>query len=434
MENRWDRIALASVLAGVIVRIIWGLVIHPPLDHLYSDMGAYAERAQRLAVGAGLQRADAFFPPGTHVLLAAPMTLFGAERAGLWGGAVLWCALSAAIPFFAWRLARLLLTPPAAALTALFCAFWPLYITYGGYFTSETPSLVFLLASLWAGYRAAQLSGRKAGWLGLAAGLLGGVAIANRPQLILNLAVLVVPLLFRLRRQALALTGIVAGSALILAGTVLHNSAAAGKPTGLSENAALNFWIGHCDVHDVTTADPASNITFQFANPVWMQLGRGGTYYFEGPLVWDQGFFYEMGLRCIERNGLGHVRILARNVLNMGATTVPWPQVNEASQRDVVRLGNLAYSLLLPLVVIDSIFVLLRRPASGRPSGEAVMLLQLACALVVAIFFFGDPRVRSTYDVFGLALLAARLTDRLGLEESRRKPADSGFERDSDPS
>ncbi|HKH36376.1 MAG TPA: glycosyltransferase family 39 protein, partial [Rubrobacter sp.] len=330
MANRWDRIALASVLAGVIVRIIWGLVIHPPLDYLYSDMGAYVERAQRLATGAGLQRSDAFFPPGTHVLLAAPMTLFGTERAGLWGGAVLWCALSAAIPFFAWRLARLLLSPAAAALTALLCAFWPLYITYGGYFTSETPSLAFLLASLWAGYRAVQLSGREAGWLGLAAGLLGGVAVANRPQLILNLAVLVVPLLFRLRRQALALTGIVAGSALILASTALYNSAAAGKPTGLSENAGLNFWIGQCDVHDVTTVDPVRNITFQFSNPVWAQLGRGGTYYFEGRLVWDQGFFYEMGLRCIERDGLGHVRVLARNVLNMSATTVPWPQVNEA--------------------------------------------------------------------------------------------------------
>ena len=133
--------------------------------------------------------------------------------------------------------------------------------------------LAFLLASLWAGYRAGQLSGRKAGWLGLAAGLLGGVAVANRPQLILNLAVLVVPLLFRLRRQALALAGIVAGSALILAGTALHNSAAAGKPTGLSENAGLNFWIGQCDVHDVTTVDPVKNITFQFGNPVWAQLG-----------------------------------------------------------------------------------------------------------------------------------------------------------------
>ena len=424
MANRWDRIALASVLAGVIVRIIWGLVIHPPLDYLYSDMGAYVERAQRLATAAGLQRPDAFFPPGTHILLAAPMTLFGTERVGLWGGAVLWCLLSAAIPFFAWRLARLLLNPPAAALTALFCAFWPLYITYGGYFTSETPSLAFLLASLWAGYLAGRLSGRKALWLGLAAGLLGGVAVANRPQLILNLGVLVVPLLFRLRRQALALAGILAGIALILAGTALHNSAAAGKPTGLSENAGLNFWIGQCDVHDVTTVDPARNITFHFGNPVWAQLGRGGTYYFEGPLVWDQGFFYEMGLRCIERDGLGHVGVLARNVLNMSATTVPWPQVNEAAQRGVVRLSNLAYSLLLPLIVIDSVFVLIRRPASGRSSGEVVMLLQLACALLVAIFFFGDPRVRSSYDVFGLALLASRVADRFGLEEVGRKPAE----------
>jgi hypothetical protein len=233
-----------------------------------------------------------------------------------------------------------------------------------------------------------------------------------------------VPLLFRLRRQALALAGIVAGSALILAGTALHNSAAAGKPTGLSENAGLNFWMGQCDVHDVTTVDPVKNITFQFGNPVWAQLERGGTYYFEGRLVWDQGFFYEMGLRCIERDGLGHIRVLARNVLNMSATTVPWPQVNEASQRGVVRLSNLVYCLLLPLIVIDSVFALVRRPASGQSSGEAVMLLQLACAFVVAIVFFGDPRVRSSYDVFGLALLAARVADRFGLEDVGRKPAE----------
>jgi hypothetical protein len=40
----------------------------------------------------------------------------------------------------------------------------------------------------------------------------------------------------------------------------------------------------------------------------------------------------------------------------------------------------------------------------------------------VAIFFFGDPRVRSSYDVFGLALLAARIADRLGLDEPGEKP------------
>ena len=425
MVNRWDRVGLVFVVAGAIVRIVWGLVIHPPVGYLYSDMGGYVERAQRLATGAGLQRFDAFFPPGAHMLLAAPMTLLGTERAGLWAGAVLWCALSAAIPFFAWRLARLLLTPAAAALTALLCAFWPLYITYGGFFTSETPSLAFLLASLWAGYRAVRLSGRHAVWLGLVAGLLGGVAVANRPQLVLNLAVLTVPLLFRLRRQALVLGGIVAGAAIILAGTVLHNSAAAGKLTGLSENAGLNFWIGQCDVHDVKTVDPVQNITFTFGNPVWAQLGRGGTYYYEGPLVWDQGFFSKLGLRCIERDGPGHVRILARNVLNMTATTVPWPQVNdEGGQRGVVRVSNLAYGFLLPLIVVYSVFIIVRRRASGWSSGEAIMLLQLACVLLVAVVFFGDPRLRSTYDVFGLALLAACIADRFGLDGPGGKRAE----------
>jgi 4-amino-4-deoxy-L-arabinose transferase-like glycosyltransferase len=318
-----------------------------------------------------------------------------------------------------------LLTPAAAALTALFCALWPLYVTYGGFFTSETPSLAFLLASLWAGYGAVRLSGRSAGWLGLVAGLLGGVAVANRPHLFLNLAVLAVPLLFRLRRQALALTGIVIGSAVIMTGTVLHNSVAAGKPTGISENAGLNFWMGQCDVHDVTTVDHARNISFGFGNPVPAQLGRGGTYYFEGPMIWDQGFFYEMGLRCIERDGLGHVRVLARNVLNMTATTIPWPQVNdEEGQRGVARVSNLVYSLLLPPVVVYSVFIIVRRRAPGRASGETVMLLQLACVLVVAILFFGDPRVRSTYEVFGLALLAASIVELFGLGGPGRKPVD----------
>jgi hypothetical protein len=55
--------------------------------------------------------------------------------------------------------------------------------------------------------------------------------------------------------------------------------------------------------------------------------------------------------------------------------------------------------------------------AFGRSSGEAVMLLQLACVLLVAIFFFGDPRVRSSYDVFGLALLAACIADLFGLDD-----------------
>ena len=125
------------------------------------------------------------------------------------------------------------------------------------------------------------------------------------------------------------------------------------------------------------------------------------------------GFFYEMGLRCIERDGLGHIRVLARNVLNMSATTVPWPQVNEASQRGGAA-SNLVYCLLLP----DSHRLRLRlvrrpHPASPRGGGDAA---PAGLRVLVAIVFFGDP-ARSSYDVFGLALLAARVADRFGLED-----------------
>ena len=109
----------------------------------------------------------------------------------------------------------------------------------------------------------------------------------------------------------------------------------------------------------------------------------------------------------------------------MTATTIPWPQVNnEEGQRGVVRVSNLAYSFLLPL---GRGLLRLHHRAAARVrtlSGEAVMLLQLACVLVVAIFFFGDPRVRSTYDVFGLALLAACIVDLFGLKDSRKKRAE----------
>ncbi len=421
--HRWDWIALASILAGAIIRVVWGLVIHPPLDFLYSDMGSYIERAQRLAAGGPLWRIDAFHPPGTHMLLAAPMKLFGTGSAGLWAGAVLWCVLSSLIPLLTWRLARLILTPAAAALTAVFCAFWPPHITYGAFFTSEIPSLALMVAALWAGYRAVREQGKLAFGFGLLAGVLAGAAIGSRPQWILNLVVLAVPLLLRFRREVAVLASMVVGTMAVLGAVLLHNSVVAGKPTGLSENSGVNFWMGHCDVRTVTTNSPSQNIFFTFSLPAALQLERGGTYTFNGHLAWDQPFFYDLGSQCIQRDGLGHVRILVRNILDMTATTIPWPQVDGGNaQRSVVQASNLVYALLLPWIVIESVFLIRRRHAAGRPSGEMVMLAHLACVLLVAILYFGDPRLRTPYDVFGLSLLAALIADRFGLD----KPAPDG--------
>ena len=418
-ERRWDRVAIAAIAAGAIIRAVWILVAHPPLDYVYSDMEGYVDRARELADGVPLERYDAFYPPGTHLLLSVPLELAGTGRAGLWADAVLWLALSAATPFFMWRLARLLLSPAAAALTAVLCALWPLHVSYAGYFLSETPSLAFLAGSLWLGYRAVQAGGGAPLALGAAAGLLGGAAVASRPQLLLNVAILIVPLVLRRRLREAAAIGI--GVAVVLTGVVAHNSEAAGKLTGLSENGGLTFFLGHCDVRELRVVEPGGR-TIGFGPPPALQRPGGETHATEGIYAGDQGFFYGEAFECIRDDGLGHLRIAGRSLADMTATSVPWPQVTEKRHGQVTEIVNALYSATLPLVVVGAVLLIGRRRRAGQPSGELVLLAHLAALLPVAILVFGDPRFRTPYDVFGLALLAAIAADRF---------VERGAERDS---
>jgi hypothetical protein len=66
---------------------------------------------------------------------------------------------------------------------------------------------------------------------------------------------------------------------------------------------------------------------------------------------------------------------------------------------------------LLPLILLGTALVVRDRRRAGLPSGELVLFLHLATVLVTAFVFFGDPRFRMPYDFFGLALLAAVLSD-----------------------
>jgi 4-amino-4-deoxy-L-arabinose transferase-like glycosyltransferase len=431
--SRCDRLALASIAAGAVLRVVWGLVLHPPSEFIFSDMAIYVAGARRLAEGVELGRYDAFRPPGTSLLLAFPMKLLGTGPAGLWGGAVLWCLLSSLTPLFMWRLARLLLTPTAAALTAFFCAVWPLFISYGAFFSSETPLTALLTGALWLAYRAQQASGRARLPLGLLAGLLAGGAVVTRPQALLNVLVVAVPLLVSFRRQRLVLAGITTGMGLLILGVVWHNTSAAGKLTGISENGGVTFFLGHCDVHRVYTFNPVTQRQTWIASPVAVQLRRGRVYRIEDHFQWDQSFFYQQGLACIRRNGLGHLSIVARNVLDMGATTVPWPQSRgDELERVMVSANNLIYSFLLPFVAVGSILLIRRRGAQGWRSGEAVLITHLSCVLLLAALVFGDPRFRTVYDGFGLGLLAALIANRFGLDgagpgEGEGAPAASSY-------
>jgi hypothetical protein len=404
-ERWWDNFARAALVIGAAIRVLVVLDFYSPTDHLYSDSLGYVDRAMRVAAAAPLERYDAFYPPGTHLLLAIPFWLIGNDRTGLVAGAVLWTILSALTPFFMWRYARLLLSPAAAALTALLCALWPIHIAYGGHFMSEIPALAFMVGALWLAERARTGSGRVAGLAGIA----GGLAIVNRPALVLNIAIAAWPLVRRAREHFRGVGLFAIGVLLAVIPVVAYATAASGHVT-LSENSGLVFYMGHCNVKAVEAGPPSAH--FFFESPVTTQLQRGTNVNFPGHDIWDQGFFYSQGFACIAQDGIGHVRMLLRNVFDMGLSTVPWPPSNDPWVRDIVKVANIAYVVALPFIVFGAIRLIRRRWRYGGGRGELTMLLQIGTVLITAVVYFGDPRYRTPYDVFGLALLGSLIADR----------------------
>jgi len=413
-ERDWNTIALAAVGVGATLRAIWILVLHHPFapQYIYSDMDGYVSRAKALSLGQFTHYA-AFYPPGTHALIAFPLELFGRGRAGFWGAAVLWWLLSSLTPFFAWRLARVLLTPTAAALTAVFVSVWPLYILYTGYFTSETPAIAFIDAALWLGYRARFGAGRAAIGSAAAAGLFGMAALACRPQLSFNMLILGVPLLRR-REQLAKAAALALSAAVVFGAVVVNNSKATGKFTPqLNQDTALAFFIGHCNASFVSTADYRRLLFFGFGPPPAIQQGTGRVYRFTGRDIWDESFFFRRGLKCIRHDGIGHTTLIARHLADMTATSTPWPLIDDKGVRSLAQATNFLYTLSLPVILVAG-FLLARekRRAGQRPTGEGILLAHFSCVLIVALFAFGDPRFRLPYDLFALALLGAVLARR----------------------
>src|SRR2546427_3618080 len=111
VHRTWDRFAAVSIAGGAVLRAVFTLWIHPPLDYVYSDMGGYVTRAVRLATGARLNRFDTFYPPGTHIVLSLPLRIFGTGRAGMWAASILMLLISCSVPLLAWRFATRLMTP-----------------------------------------------------------------------------------------------------------------------------------------------------------------------------------------------------------------------------------------------------------------------------------------------------------------------------------
>jgi hypothetical protein len=453
-QIRTDWVLLGLTVLALLSRLAWVLWVHPPEDHVFSDMAHYVHRARLVAswdVAPG-DRAMAWQAWGTHALLAIPMILLGpAGESALELAALMWAGFSAATVVLAYRLAVRVLPRgredgphwPATVVGVAVLLWFPL-VSHTGFFVSETPYACCLLATTHAAVGLIQ-SGRGA----VRAGLWGALAFALRPQVAVFFAMLGLAwLLDRTRHrwsQHVDLRAVVRFAipiAIVLAISLIRTRVYTGEFGGVAESGAMNLTAARC--HNVVTRsfpDPTSLELAQATGqppaerrislPGYRALAREGP---DHPLalrpalggenidfvgyIGDRDIHRAIRKRCYAATGVaGQLRYSVTNVALGWVVARPWPESSDHAAPQflpwALRGRDLA-AWLAPLSLLGMVLALWR--FASNP-GLGVCALQLLSLLLTTAVFFGAPRLRTPYDPFALILIVA-----LALAVGRRKP------------
>jgi hypothetical protein len=445
---------VALTVLAVLSRLVWALWVHPPREHVFSDMAHYVHRARLVAsweIAPG-DRAMAWQAWGTHALLAIPMILLGPTGdSALELAALMWVGFSAATVVLAYRLATQVLPRgredgphwPATVVGVAVLLWFPL-LSHTGFFVSETPFTCCLLASTHAGVLLIQ-SGRGA----LRAGLWGALAFALRPQVAVFFALLGIAwLLDRKRRswsQHVDMRAVVRFAiplVIVLAISLIRTRVYTGEFGGVAEAGTMNLTAARC--HNVVTRSFPDQTSLELAQatgqppaerrislPGYRALAREGP---EHPLalrpalggesidfvgyIGDRDIHRAIRKRCYAATGvMGQLRYSVTNVALSWVVARPWPESADHGAPQFLPVAMHARDLaawLAPLALLGMLLSLWR--FSTLP-GLGVCALQLLSLLLTTAVFFGAPRLRTPYDPFALILIVA-----LALAIGRREP------------
>ncbi|MBK7826209.1 glycosyltransferase family 39 protein [Nannocystis sp.] len=416
-RNRWLIVAL---LASFAVRLHWNLLVHPLGDYISSDMRGYTSRADQLIdkFGASIEY-HAFFPYGTHFLLALLKVLFGRENYAAIG--VVYALLGTIIVYYAYRIAERVSSrrwvPP---LLAMFMVFYYPLISLGGYTLSEVPFSVFLLASSYALLRLVQDGRTRDAWW---AGVHAGIATAFRPQILLSILVFGVVWVLLHRHMSKVRVKHLVCAAIPIAVVLVFSSARLYHHTGrlglISENGRFNQLFGRChNKKAVATPEEPGRGRIRFGPPPLIQLEKRAK---TAPNSWVQldpaigaelnyaGYISDakplndLMRKCIAKTGyLGQLKYAVINVLMLAGYNTPWPDSGRDLWRHQANRWQVFYTAVFTAPALLMMFTCFMRRTVTR---HGILALHIWALLVTAAIYFGDTRLRAPYDPM-LVLLA----------------------------
>jgi hypothetical protein len=417
-RNRW---LIAIVLGALAVRLHWNLLVHPLGDYQSSDMKGYTSRADQMVANFGkAYEYHAFFPYGTHFMLALLKAIFGKD--GYQAISVAYALVGTMSVLYGVKIAMLVASRKWVpyALGVLLIFYYPL-ISLGGYTLSEAPFGMFLLFSTYRLLKLVQEGNSRDAWL---AGLWAAIAAAFRPQILLSIAVFAVVWLImrkqmpKVRFKHLVFAGIPLAIMLVFSAARLYHHTG-GRIGLVSENGRFNQLFGRChNKKAVATPATPGRGRIRFGPPPLIQLEKRAKSH---PNSWVQlepalatelaytGYIAdveplrELVNKCIAKTGwLGQAKYAVVNTLMLWAYNTPWPD----SGRDMWRRTAMAwqgwYTTFIAIPAVLTIFTCFWRKTCQR---HGILAIHIWAILVTAAIYFGDTRLRTPYDPM-LILLA----------------------------
>lgn len=416
-DHRWS---IAIFIAALVVRLHWNLVVHPLGEYIYSDMNGYDSRAARL-VSDPLEPYEyyAFFPFGTHLLVALFKAAFGNDNftpIGImyaFGGAL--CVLAA--HRVALSLSSTRWVPHAVGLLGIF--YYP-HVAIGGYLLSELPFSALFMGAVWCSVRLLDHGRMRDAVL---MGILCGFAAWVRPQVLMAVAVL--GLFWLVRRRSLPnvrLTHLVAAAvplALLLGLSAAHFRYQTGRTGLVSENGPFNMVFGRCHNSKIESLpDGKGHGKVHFRPPEFLQLnnllarrqkeGReppieldpviGDVLQYPG-YIGDREVHSAYIRECMDKTtAWRQAEYSYVNAILLWRYNVPWPDSGRAQWREPSRLWTRAHEILFALPSVLFLFALGPR----RCVRQGWVAVHMLAVIVVAAIYFGGTRHRASYDLLFL--------------------------------
>lgn len=417
-RNRW---LLAIVIGAFLVRLHWNTLVHPLGDYISSDMRGYVQRAEQMLDRFGTRNEyHAFFPYGTHFLVAAVKAVFGRENYFALG--VVYALLGTVIVGFATAIAaRVSPRRWVAPLVGCVLVFYYPLISLGGYILSEVPFGAFLMMSSFFLLRLVQEGRTRDAWL---MGVTASFATICRPQILLSIAIFgVLWLVFRkgpfsrVRPRHLVFAAIPLAATLAFSAARLHYHTE-GRLGLVSENGRFNQLFGRCHNKkaNATPTQPGRG-KIRFGPPPLIQLEKRATM---APNSWVQldpaigaeldyqGYIADaepleaLMRKCIQKTGIvGQIKYAIVNVLLLGGYNTPWPDSGRNLWRPYAIQWQTFHTVFLTFPALFGVVTVFRRRSVAS---YGLLALHIIALIITAAIYFGDTRLRAPYDPLFLLL------------------------------